>query len=1197
MGRAKNAKKVIRLQLFDRCSGGIFNLRFDSEILESFYSECSLPRAVGRFRFGTAFMTLGCLVWLLYSAVMRFPRWECYIGGLLCGILLSASCFGISFVKAFFKRHFLWISAIYSCLCSLLALLPFTLRSPPLSLAFNLSIATQLIVLLYTMIPLRLWQLLLVCGPLSLIQIILASARYGSIGASVIFLHIVAHVYVHTIGLILHLMSQVWRRSTFLHLGYNALMRKELKKEQELRDDMIRSLMPSEVAQEVMRDVGKDDDADEGDEDMDGENRGSRKKSRSRRNPKRKTQTAEESEDDMVMGAMGFSDEFEDDEDGLNTKKASTVSATDYDGQVAGDVEDAPSGSPQASLVPKSTAPPRAVTFRKFHVSQLENVSVLFADIVGFTKMSSNKSASHLVYLLNDLFGRFDRLCEVTGCEKIATLGDCYYCVAGCPNPVDDHAERAVEMGRAMCLAIQQFDEDHKESVNMRVGVHTGKVICGLVGTRRFKFDVWSNDVTLANEMESTGHPGKVHISEATYGFVKDIYEVSDGEAVPDIRKFKVLVEFFNKEEQCFAIKHTQDEAMIKTFFIEKRFDGKPVYSLPPIDLSQAVPASTGGTTAPSQSLIDNAEEKVGSESDRKLSTVVSAALNERHASTDQKPAPVEPVDRRSDVQMLEALKSLADVEDVFIFPPISPILLYFYSSQVEACYRRLGLMRPKGMAIKKLSWSTPRIAPLINASVAFVLFITILISCFVVFPDSRMATPSPAFYITATIALVLQGIFVALLFADLAAWIGGRPPRKSAVSGPVCDWRRCVLHTYFICFRWRLRNFIGALFLVLPALVILSNFNGSFFNDLGNLPLLFVAHYRILFGIFFAFMLFHFTLFSSFSSWTKSLAACIACTVAIILIALPKKLFIPSPVAAFHTVWNSNETTWDNGLYRPWTQPALHADYVWEISVVLLVTFALVAALNREFDISFRLSFHRDFQALEAKQAIAQQKVQADWLLENIIPYYIMDDLRRNNKYSKHIVDAGVVFATISNFAEFYDEQYQGGQEMLRVLNEIFADFEHQLTSAKYKDVEKIKTIGACFMAASGLNMIERGRNKKPDAHLYALMDFAIDVIHTLDEFNRQMFNFQFEMKVGYNVGEVTAGVIGTTKLLYDIWGDTVNVASRMYSTGQKGRIQVTEAVAKRLESRYVFEYRGEVFVKGKGDMKTYLLCHRRTE
>uniref|UniRef100_A0A5K4F619 adenylate cyclase n=1 Tax=Schistosoma mansoni TaxID=6183 RepID=A0A5K4F619_SCHMA len=94
---------------------------------------------------------------------------------------------------------------------------------------------------------------------------------------------------------------------------------------------------------------------------------------------------------------------------------------------------------------------------------------------------------------------------------------------------------------------------------------------------------------------------------------------------------------------------------------------------------------------------------------------------------------------------------------------------------------------------------------------------------------------------------------------------------------------------------------------------------------------------------------------------------------------------------------------------------------------------------------------------------------------------------------------------------------------------------------------------------------MTERKRNKRSDEHLWALLDFALDLIHTLDDFNRQMFNFQFELKVGYNIGEVTAGVIGTTKLLYDIWGDTVNVASRMYSTGLKGRIQVTEAVKKK--------------------------------
>lgn len=85
--------------------------------------------------------------------------------------------------------------------------------------------------------------------------------------------------------------------------------------------------------------------------------------------------------------------------------------------------------------------------FRPFNMSSMDNVSILFADIVGFTRMSSNKGAEELVNILNDLFEKFDELCLVHGCEKISTLGDCYYCVSGCPEPRPDHATCCVEMG------------------------------------------------------------------------------------------------------------------------------------------------------------------------------------------------------------------------------------------------------------------------------------------------------------------------------------------------------------------------------------------------------------------------------------------------------------------------------------------------------------------------------------------------------------------------------------------------------------------------------------------------------------------------------------------------------------------------------------------------------------------------------
>lgn len=183
--------------------------------------------------------------------------------------------------------------------------------------------------------------------------------------------------------------------------------------------------------------------------------------------------------------------------------------------------------SPRSS---QSTGGELRSLFRPFNMNKMENVSILFADIVGFTKMSSNKTAEQLVDLLNDLFGRFDANCEQHGCEKISTLGDCYYCVAGCPEPRDDHARACVEMGLSMIDTIKQFDDDTNENVNMRVGVHTGTILCGIVGTKRFKFDVWSNDVTFANLMESSGLAGRVHISAATYHFVQYDYYVEEGE-------------------------------------------------------------------------------------------------------------------------------------------------------------------------------------------------------------------------------------------------------------------------------------------------------------------------------------------------------------------------------------------------------------------------------------------------------------------------------------------------------------------------------------------------------------------------------------------------------------------------------------------------------------------------------------------
>jgi class 3 adenylate cyclase len=143
-------------------------------------------------------------------------------------------------------------------------------------------------------------------------------------------------------------------------------------------------------------------------------------------------------------------------------------------------------------------------------------VSVLFADLCGFTKLSRKTSPADLVSMLNEIFTTFDDIVKNHGVEKIKTIGDCYMLVGGLPNPRDDHAQAVADTALEMVQALERINKNRDIDLAMRIGIHSGPVVAGVIGKIKFTYDIWGDTVNVASRMESSGLPGKIHISEQT---------------------------------------------------------------------------------------------------------------------------------------------------------------------------------------------------------------------------------------------------------------------------------------------------------------------------------------------------------------------------------------------------------------------------------------------------------------------------------------------------------------------------------------------------------------------------------------------------------------------------------------------------------------------------------------------------------
>jgi guanylate cyclase len=221
--------------------------------------------------------------------------------------------------------------------------------------------------------------------------------------------------------------------------------------------------------------------------------------------------------------------------------------------------------------------------------------------------------------------------------------------------------------------------------------------------------------------------------------------------------------------------------------------------------------------------------------------------------------------------------------------------------------------------------------------------------------------------------------------------------------------------------------------------------------------------------------------------------------------------------------------------------------------------------------------------QRRDAVRALRSEQAKSENLLLNILPRSIAEQLKAQTQpIADQFSSASILFADVVDFTPWAESLAPG--EVVGILDQLFSHFD---TLAERHGVEKIKTIGDCYMAAAGVP------EPRPD-HAQALALMALDMLDAMRA-SEGVGELGLELRVGINSGPVVAGVIGRKRLLYDLWGDAVNTASRMESHGTPGRIQITRATYDLLGYEFQCSSRGTIAVKGKGAMEAWYLLARR--
>ncbi|KFV73942.1 Adenylate cyclase type 3, partial [Dryobates pubescens] len=825
--------------------------------------------------------------------------------------------------------------------------------------------------------------------------------------------------------------------------------------------------------------------------------------------------------------------------------------------------------------------------FNTMYMYRHENVSILFADIVGFTQLSSSCSAQELVKLLNELFARFDKLAAKYHQLRIKILGDCYYCICGLPEYREDHAVCSIMMGLAMVEAISYVREKTKTAVDMRVGVHSGTVLGGVLGQKRWQYDVWSTDVTVANKMEAGGIPGRVHISQSTMDCLKGEFEVEPGEGGSrcEYLKEKGIVTYLvvvpkqplrngiNGVKLSLTSSHGGSPSLVNT----KECNGSlSLACTSPEELEEPdARAVTPSFPNPRRRLRlrDLAERVIdASQNEQELNKLLNEALLERES--------------------IQALKGKSTFRLSMRF--IDPEMETRYSVEKE---------KQSGAAF---------------SCSCVVLFFTALVEVFI---DPWLVANYVTFVVGEILLLILTLCSLAAIFPRVF-------PKKLVSFSTWIDRTRWARNT------WAMAAIIIVTMADIMDMLSCWQDNGRMGNGTVGPPQLGGCGEQPKYYSYIALL---------------ALVATIMLVQVSHMVKLTLMVLITGATGAVNILaWEHIFDQYDRrrgqqstgsgygleGMAMPTIHPHLaialgrssSVPSKYSMTAMIFIVMLSFYYFSRHVEKLARTLFLWKIDVHDQKERVYEMRRWNEALVTNMLPehvarHFLGSKKRDEELYSQSYDEIGVMFASLPNFADFYTEESinNGGIECLRFLNEIISDFDALLDEPQFRCITKIKTIGSTYMAASGVtpDASANGYSAKKETlsdkerwqHLADLADFALAMKVTLMNINYQSFN-NFMLRIGkevtsgpcsctgMNKGAVLAGVIGARKPHYDIWGNTVNVASRMESTGVMGNIQVVEETHLILkEYGFRFVRRGAIYVKGKGELLTFFLKGREKQ